>query len=207
MKAVYNFVAIAALFPLGLFLYQDNLIGVTASLAVCFLFLVFANLEKFSSFAVKWLGIEARLREAVTEAQATLAQLKQVVKPIVKAALTAIIGSSRLDGINPAMQAAIREDFERVMSALEFKKDDLADVFEFWNAYEGFDLRLAIMEGTNSQSLTENQKQRHAAATSFAIGPQPRPEEIESLLVELDKFTEQKRTLLERYRVFLTQTR
>ncbi|PML77531.1 hypothetical protein [Enterovibrio norvegicus] len=57
------------------------------------IFLAFANLEKFSEF--KGAGFEAKLREAVNEANATIDNLKEVAKPLIKTNLFALAKAGR----------------------------------------------------------------------------------------------------------------
>jgi hypothetical protein len=64
-------------------------IAVTAS----GIFLAFANLDKFSEF--KGAGFEAKLREAVNEANATIDNLKEVAKPLIKTNLFALAKAGR----------------------------------------------------------------------------------------------------------------
>jgi len=57
------------------------------------IFLAFANLDKFSEF--KGAGFEAKLKEAVNEANATIENLKEVAKPLIKTNLFALAKSGR----------------------------------------------------------------------------------------------------------------
>lgn len=57
------------------------------------IFLAFANLDKFSEF--KGAGFEAKLREAVNEANATIENLKEVAKPLIKTNLFVLSKSGR----------------------------------------------------------------------------------------------------------------
>ncbi len=56
-------------------------------------FLAFANLDKFSEF--KGAGFEAKLREVVDEANATIENLKEVAKPLIKTNLFALAKAGR----------------------------------------------------------------------------------------------------------------
>ena len=57
------------------------------------IFLAFANLDKFSEF--KGAGFEAKLREAVDEANATIENLKEVAKPLIKTNLFVLAKAGR----------------------------------------------------------------------------------------------------------------
>lgn len=56
-------------------------------------FLAFTNLDKFSEF--KGAGFEAKLRQAVDEANATIDNLKEVAKPLILTNLTALAKAGR----------------------------------------------------------------------------------------------------------------
>ena len=58
------------------------------------IFLAFANLDKFSEF--KGAGFEAKLREAVDEANATIENLKEVASPLIKTNLFALAKAGRI---------------------------------------------------------------------------------------------------------------
>ncbi|MCZ2808750.1 MAG: hypothetical protein O2V44_05295 [Candidatus Bathyarchaeota archaeon] len=57
------------------------------------IFLAFANLDKFSEF--KGAGFEAKLKEAVSEANATIENLKEVAKPLIKTSLFSLSKAGR----------------------------------------------------------------------------------------------------------------
>ncbi|MCU8356817.1 hypothetical protein M2G48_20800 [Vibrio vulnificus] len=60
--------------------------GMTAEMGIAVaascVFLAFANLDKFTKF--KGAGFEAELREAVSEANATINELKELAKPLIR---------------------------------------------------------------------------------------------------------------------------
>ncbi|WP_296060759.1 hypothetical protein [uncultured Amphritea sp.] len=94
MNGILNFVGfillIASVFVFGL-------IGMAAEMGIAVaasgIFLAFANLDKFSEF--KGAGFEAKLKEAVNEANATIENLKEVAKPLIKTNLFALAKAGR----------------------------------------------------------------------------------------------------------------
>ncbi|MDP5136515.1 hypothetical protein ORJ04_11210 [Rheinheimera baltica] len=84
---------IASIFIFGL---QGMAAEMGIAVAASGIFLAFANLEKFSEF--KGAGFEAKLREVVNEANATIENLKDVAKPLIETNLFALAKAGRFSG-------------------------------------------------------------------------------------------------------------
>jgi hypothetical protein len=81
---------IASIFIFGL---KEMPTEMGIAVAASCIFLAFANLEKFSEF--KGAGFQAKLKEAVEEANATIENLKEVAKPLIKTNLCVLAESGR----------------------------------------------------------------------------------------------------------------
>jgi hypothetical protein len=64
------------------------------AVAASFVFLAFINIDKFSEF--KGAGFEAKLKQAVLEANATIENLKEVANPLIKTNLATLTHQGRL---------------------------------------------------------------------------------------------------------------
>lgn len=83
MNTFLNFVGFALLIVcVFVFGFKGMPTEMAIAVAASGLFLAFANLDKFSEF--KGAGFQAKLREAVAEANTTIENLKEVAKPLIE---------------------------------------------------------------------------------------------------------------------------
>ncbi|NQY07529.1 MAG: hypothetical protein HRT68_15365, partial [Flavobacteriaceae bacterium] len=68
------------------------------AVAASCVFLAFANLDKFTKF--KGAGFEAELRDVVTEANATIQELKELADPLIRTNFEILAQANRMQGSN-----------------------------------------------------------------------------------------------------------
>lgn len=103
--------------------------GMTAEMGIAVaassIFLAFANLDKFSEF--KGAGFEAKLRKAVDEANATIENLKEVAKPLIKTNLFALAKAGRLSGSAFHKSHDVYDQLAELQRKIELDGQDLEE--------------------------------------------------------------------------------
>lgn len=97
----------------------------------------FINLDKFERFSGA--GFEAELRKAVSEAYATLDNLKEVSKPLMKVTLTNLTYANRWGGMDFNEKHEYKKTIENIAMSLEID-DELKNTFEIFHRYHTWDL-------------------------------------------------------------------
>jgi hypothetical protein len=102
---------VASIFVFGL---QGMSAEMGIAVAASFVFLAFANLDKFSKF--KGAGFEAEMKHVVDEAQATIENLKEVAKPLI---LTNIITLTKANRFSTGGFYALHELYDQLVTLQE----------------------------------------------------------------------------------------
>ncbi|MGG1015034.1 hypothetical protein KFF76_09850 [Bacillus subtilis] len=119
----------------------------------------FINLEKFSSF--KGAGFEAELRKVenvVSEAYATLNNLKQVAKPLLEVSLQTLFYSNTMLGLSPERKDEYKQQILKIKDELEIDDGSLAYVakkISRLNAINLFEEFNALLKQKHSFGLDE----------------------------------------------------
>ncbi len=93
------------------------------AVAASCVFLAFANLDKFTKF--KGAGFEAELRGVVTEANATIHELKELAKPLIRTNFEILAQANRMQGSNFDKTHDLFDQLQSLQNKLQLDDDQI----------------------------------------------------------------------------------
>ncbi|MYM32256.1 hypothetical protein GTP58_28380 [Duganella sp. CY15W] len=170
---VTNFVLTAALIGVpAVFGYLGKPTEMTIATVACAIALAFAHIDKLESF--KGAGFEAKMRDVLDEANATLHSLQNLARPLLLTNAANIAQSGRWHGIGREKEHKLISQLEALAKSLEIDDDEINDQFKDYYNYQYVDHIRFIADAMDRAHIkNEVVKERLAALTTGRIGYVP----------------------------------
>jgi len=163
------------------------------------LFLAFANLDKFSEF--KGAGFQAKLKEAVEEANATIENLKEVAKPLIKTNLFALAKAGRFSDGAFAKNHEVYDQLIQLQSKIGLDAPDLEQSKLSYLSIHAWDMVSELSGSIESSGIKSFSVTSRESIGSHSFEVAPDLNKFKSLLSEitLDEKSEKQYTLLKEF--------
>ncbi|CEG25675.1 hypothetical protein [Bacillus sp. B-jedd] len=143
----------------------------------------FINLDKFERFSGA--GFEAELRKAVNEAYATLDNLKEVSKPLMKVTLTNLTYSNRWGGMDFKEKHEYKNAIENISKSLEIN-DELKITYEIFHRYHTWDLYSEFVDVLYKETNNHELRNKLNSIKDYSTENFPNKEEIIEIIATND---------------------
>lgn len=104
----------------------------------------FFNIEKFVSF--KGAGFEAKLKDTINDAYATINTLKEMSKPLILSTLNQINWSGRAGGLNHKEKQNLKNDIEKVIDEFKIEDNKIGKALDEFYGFIIFDFYIELVE-------------------------------------------------------------
>ncbi|EGQ8002316.1 hypothetical protein [Vibrio vulnificus] len=132
--------------------------GMTAEMGIAVaascVFLAFANLDKFTKF--KGAGFEAELREAVSEANATINELKELAKPLIRTNFEILAQANRMQGSNFEKTHDLFDQLQSLQVKFQLEDTEIEKSKNSYIVIHAWDMVYEILDDVQRVELNEN---------------------------------------------------
>ncbi|ELI5413234.1 hypothetical protein RRJ79_004629 [Vibrio parahaemolyticus] len=132
--------------------------GMTAEMGIAVaascVFLAFANLDKFTKF--KGAGFEAELREAVSEANATIHELKELAKPLIRTNFEILAQANRMQGSNFEKTHDLFDQLQSLQVKFQLEDTEIEKSKNSYIVIHAWDMVYEILDDVRRVELNEN---------------------------------------------------
>ncbi|MFM2589674.1 hypothetical protein [Vibrio sp. TBV020] len=132
--------------------------GMTAEMGIAVaascVFLAFANLDKFTKS--KGAGFEAELREAVSEANASIHELKELAKPLIRTNFEILAQANRMQGSNFEKTHDLFDQLQSLQVKFQLEDTETEKSKNSYIVIHAWDMVYEILDDVQRVELNEN---------------------------------------------------
>lgn len=113
------------------YLEKDSAMSISAGIGI--IILIFINIDKFKKF--KGIGIEAELKEIITEGQETIKEMRSLALKLVDPILTIVAIYNKMQHLDVEYQFETRDNVIKALKELKTNKSEIDKAVKFFNDY------------------------------------------------------------------------
>lgn len=169
------------------------------AVAASCVFLAFANLDKFTKF--KGAGFEAELRDVVNEANATINEIKELAKPLIRTNFEILAQANRMQGSNFDKTHDLFDQLQLLQNKFQLDDSQIEKSKRSYIVIHAWDMVYEIIDDVRSLESKENYEHLRTSVGQINFETPPN---IDSFIAKIGnlKLSEKDKFKLEKLREF-----
>lgn len=181
--------------PVTLLCFWGKATGIWSIIVAGAVVLTFANIDKIQRFKIA--GIEAEMKKAVREANATIEQLRNIATTSARTAITSLMAGNFIDGITMKNRLELHDQLISNLEKIGVSKQQIGETDELWKRGVGVIYYRGIRD-----RLDHSASQEFQCLLKFDEWKAPSSGEIEKFIESKGLMNQALKDLIDEYKYF-----